>query len=220
MALAGPPTRVLVPGLGAQARAYLPGLPPPWEPLQPPPLHVTSGSLLALRDWLLEELARRPAPWVVGGHSLGAALAVAAAACRPDAIAALVLIAPAGLPLHKPVRRSLTDFARQILRGDHRLDDVRRSAADVARAPRAAARLVLAARRLDLTRQMDVLRSTGIPVTVIGCATDTLVPEALCQRIALALNGRYRRVPTNAGHIWPIGRPALLAAELERLGGD
>jgi pimeloyl-ACP methyl ester carboxylesterase len=200
--------RLFVPGLGARVRAYS-GLPPEWEPLQPP-----AGSLRTLHHWLHDEIRRRPVPVVVAGHSMGGALAVIAAAHFPGAIAGLVLIAPAGLPLQKPIRASLADLGRQLSRGTHDLRDVASSLRMLARAPRASLRLVRSLRRLDLSTEMRIVREAGIPVTVVGCRRDTLVPPVLARQIASLLGASYAELDAADGHVWPIARRDLLAAEL------
>lgn len=208
-------TRFLfLPGLGARARAYAAGLGPAWERLDLPPPAAGGGSFPALRRWLARELLRPPARVVVAGHSLGAALAVAVAAHLPDTVQALVLIAPAGLPVTKPVRHSLADLALQLRRGDHRPADVALASLEAMRAPRSAVRLVRSVRNLDLTREMETVRSRGIEVTVVGCPSDTLVPAERCRRMADLLGGTYREVETDAGHVWPLTRPRLLGSEL------
>jgi pimeloyl-ACP methyl ester carboxylesterase len=68
-------------------------------------------------DWLLAELAAAPSPRILGGHSMGAALAVGvAAALLPERVERLVLVGPAGLRLTKPIRRSAAQFASQAWR--------------------------------------------------------------------------------------------------------
>jgi pimeloyl-ACP methyl ester carboxylesterase len=189
-------------------------LPPDWEALQPPPGVDSGGSLDNLRGWLVGELERRPGRVLLAGHSMGAALAMLAAASTPERVSALVLIAPAGLPLAKPIRESVSDFVRQLGAGTHRLRDVVESATELAHAPRAGIRLARALRRLDLSPEMDTIRAAGVPTTVIGCTTDTLVTPEQCRRVARRLSGRYRELALGGGHVWMFGRWPLLAREL------
>lgn len=214
MRVLAPASRVFLPGFAARARAYARGLPRGWEAAQPPPPSVTGGSLAALRDWSVREVARRPGPSLVAGHSMGAALAVLAAVSAPESIAGLVLIAPAGLPLRKPVRASARDFARQLAAGTHAASDVLSSARELAASPRGALRLVRSLRRLDLAAQMDRIRVAGIPVTVVGCTTDTLVTTDQCRRVAALLGARYVELELPGGHVWMLDRPRALAALL------
>jgi pimeloyl-ACP methyl ester carboxylesterase len=199
-------TRLFLPGFGARARAYDDGLPPGWESLQPPPPSVTGGSLAILADWVSGELACRPRPAFLAGHSMGAALAILVAAGNPEAVSGLLLIAPAGLPLHKPIRTSARDLARQLVTGTHRAGDALLSAAELLAAPAASVRLVRALRGLDLRPQMSSVREAGTPVTVIGCTTDTLTTPAHCVDAAAMLGGSYRELRLDGGHVWMFGR--------------
>ena len=145
---------------------------------------------------------------------MGAALAVIAASAAPERVSGLLLIAPAGLPLSKPIRDSALDFARQVRAGRHEAGAVLESAADLLRAPRAALRLALALRNLDLSREMRTIARARVPATVIGCATDTLVTPAHCRRAAALLGARYRELALDGGHTWMFGRWHLLAGVL------
>src|SRR5215471_3931161 len=113
MALAAP--ALFVPGWGATVRLYRRGLPAGWEALQLPSSRASGGDLDAYRRALEREL-QRARPTVVAGHSLGAALAVLVAAARPELVARLILVAPAGLPYTKPVRGAARALAGQIVR--------------------------------------------------------------------------------------------------------
>src|SRR5262245_46474868 len=92
---------------------YTAALPAGWEAAQPPSPRISRGSLSTLRDWAVREIQRRPNGVVVAGHSMGAALAVLAAVTAPEHVEGLLLIAPAGLPLSKPLRRSAAECVRQ-----------------------------------------------------------------------------------------------------------
>ena len=199
---------LFVPGFGARAAIYAPGLPPPWRLLQPPPPFRSGGSLERLTGWLLDELP--PGDVVLAGHSMGAALALLAAARRP--VARLGLFAPAGLPLTKPVRASAADFVRQLADGTHRNRHTLRAAGELLRGPRASARLVRSLRRLDLTDAMRAVGAAGIPVT------DTLVPPGLARSIGRLTGGDYRELEEPGGHVWMLRRRRVFAHELERLG--
>src|SRR5262249_26464711 len=155
-----------------------------WSALDPPAYRRGRGSFAFRRDWLLGELAARGGGVTVAGHSMGAALAIAAAAHRPELVGSLVLISPAGLPLTKPVARSLRALAGQVARRSYPFGDLGRSAARIAGAPGSAWRLAGELRRLDLRREMARVRGAGIPITVVGCATDTLTTGAHCRTLA------------------------------------
>jgi len=180
---------------------------------------VSHGSLEHLRGWLLGEIDRRRGPVTLGGHSMGAALAILAAASAPERVEELVLIAPAGLPLGKPVRACAADFLRHAAAGRHDLRDVAESAAELAAAPRAAIRLARTLRRLDLSAEMTRIHAARIPTTVIACSTDTLVTKEHCLATAGLTGGRYRELDHDGGHVWMFGRWSLLRHELTGLAG-
>jgi pimeloyl-ACP methyl ester carboxylesterase len=145
---------------------------------------------------------------------MGAALAIAVALRVPDRVSGLVLIAPAVLPLRKPVRDSLRELIIQLARGTHAFSDVAASTRDLARAPRSATRLVRTLRRLDLSKQMARLKAHGTPAIVIGCTTDTLVTPAHCRHAARRLGAEYRELELEGGHVWMLDQPTALRALL------
>jgi pimeloyl-ACP methyl ester carboxylesterase len=209
-----PPERKLfLPGFGARADTYARGLPDGWDTLQPP-LASTRGSLRSLRDWLVADLRGQPGRVVLAGHSMGAALAMLAAVSAPERVAGLVLIAPAGLPLTKPVHQSLRDGLRQVREGRHQPRDVLASLADLARAPRSSVRLIRGLRRLDLSRTMRTIGAARIPAIVIGCASDTLVPPSHTRAMARLLGAEYRELTSEGGHVWMFGDWPRLRREL------
>ena len=208
------PSQLFLPGFGARARAYAEGLPLGWEAAQPPPPSVTRGSLTSLRAWAVAEIQRRPAGVLVAGHSMGAALAVLAAVKVPEHVGGLLLIAPAGLPLRKPIRHSVADFARQLAVRTFAIQDVVGGAKELVAAPRAAGRLVRTLRRLDLSSQMGRVRAVGIPTLVVGCTTDTLVTPEQCRASARLLGAEYRELAICGGHVWMFRQPSLLATLL------
>jgi pimeloyl-ACP methyl ester carboxylesterase len=208
--------RIFVPGFAARARAYEEGLPPGWSALQPPPPSRSDGRVGRLADWLMVEATRGPGPPLLAGHSMGAALAVLTAARAPERVSGLVLVAPAGLPLEKPLRANVTALARQLASGTYRAGDTAASAAELVTAPRSSARLIRSLRRLDLRAEMRAVRGHRIPTVVIGCATDTLTPPWYCRATAELLGAAYREVPLEGGHVWMFGRwPAFAEALAE-----
>jgi pimeloyl-ACP methyl ester carboxylesterase len=209
--MAEPVSRVFLPGFAARPGTYAAGLPAGWDALQPPSPNASRGSLRSLREWAVHEISERPGRKMVAGHSMGAALAVLAAVTVPDEVAGLLLIAPAGLPLRKPIRKSAADATRQLAAGVYPFAEAVAGARDLARSPRAATRLVRSLRRLDLSAQMRRVRAAGIPTTVVGCTTDTLVTPEHCRRAAGLLGGRYRELHEQGGHVWMLYRPQFLA---------
>src|SRR5262249_46337207 len=153
---------------------YARGLGPGWRPLEPPGFPATAGMFRAYERWAVMELARSEEPAWLAGHSMGGALAVVAAVEHPTRVARLTLISPAGLPLGKPIRASLAQFGKQLALRRYQVRDVVHDARQAVAAPRAALRLARAVRSLDLSPQMRKLRDLGVPVEVVGCASDTL----------------------------------------------
>jgi pimeloyl-ACP methyl ester carboxylesterase len=214
MALAAP--GLLVPGWGATAGLYSRGLPAGWEALSLPSFRATGGDLGAYRLAVERELeARHARPVAVAGHSLGAALAVLAAAASPELVTRLILVAPAGLPYTKPVRGAARALASQIVRGRYPAAELARAGLHVAAAPRAALRLAHDVHDLDLGADLARVRAHAIPSTVVGCAQDELATPSHCRRLASLLGADYREVDARDGHIWPITEPELLRRELE-----
>jgi pimeloyl-ACP methyl ester carboxylesterase len=204
--------RLFVPGLGAPPAIYARALEPRWRVLTPPTFAASNGSLRAHVAALVGEIDASPGPTTIAGHSMGAAIAVLATLERPDSVARLVLVSPAGLPLTKPVRRSLTDFARQLVTGSYPLAATAGAAGSALRAPRATMRLAAAVRSLDLTSELRRVASLGIPCAVLGCTTDTLTPVDHCRRIAELVGGRYRELRLPGGHVWMLTNGVVFAS--------
>ena len=208
-------SRLFLPGWGAPAALYAPSLPASWLALEPPSFAASGGSLAAYRRWLDVELRRRGRSRL-GGHSMGAALAILAAAQSPELVERLVLIAPAGIPLEKPIRKSVHDFLRQLSGGDYPRRVAVSGALAVARAPRAAVSLARHVRRLDLRRECGRIRAAGIPVTVVGCVSDTLVTIDRTRALAGLLGARYEELELGGGHMWMLTDRALFASVVAR----
>jgi pimeloyl-ACP methyl ester carboxylesterase len=204
---------LFLPGWGAPGSLYEPRLPTAWRVLEPPSFAASRGSLAAYRSWLAGELRRRGRS-PLGGHSMGAALAILAAAESPQLVERLVLVAPAGLPLQKPIAASLLDFVRQAARGIYPREGTTRAVAAVARAPRAALALAREIRALDLRRECAHVRAAGIPAVVVGCTTDTLVTGANARVLADALGAEYRELTLTGGHMWMLQAHELFASLL------
>jgi pimeloyl-ACP methyl ester carboxylesterase len=204
-------SRVFLPGWGAPAALYARGLPQSWDVLEPPSFAVSGGSLAPYRRWLELELRGRGRS-ALAGHSMGGALAIQAAAGMPELVERLVLIAPAGLPIDKPILRSVRDFFRQVASGDYPCGTAWSALAAVARAPRAAFALAQQVRALDLRRECARVRAAGIPTTVIGCVSDTLVTTDRTRTLAEALGARYDELDLDGGHMWMLADRSRLAA--------
>jgi pimeloyl-ACP methyl ester carboxylesterase len=203
-----------LPGWGAPAELYHPGLPPDWSAIEPPGFRG-GADLEANASWLRRQLEQE-GPATLGGHSMGGALAVLAAAASPELVRRLVLFSPAGLPLSKPMRRSARDFLGQFTSGLYPPTHVARATRELLRAPRSALALARRLRGLDLGAEMTRIREAGIPVVVVGCASDTLVTTAHCRSAALLLGASYREVEGPGGHMWMLGAWPRLRTELDR----
>jgi pimeloyl-ACP methyl ester carboxylesterase len=179
--------------------------------LELPTFAASGGSFASYRRWFELELRGRGRS-SLAGHSMGGALAILAAAQMPELVERLVLIAPAGLPLEKPLRRSLRDFLWQVGRGDYPRPAACAGLLGLARAPRAALVLARQVRALDLRRECARVRAARIPTTVIGCVTDTLVTTDRTRSLARALGAHYEELDLLGGHMWMLSdRPSLAA---------
>jgi pimeloyl-ACP methyl ester carboxylesterase len=207
------PPALFVPGWGAPASLYAPMLPSGWTAVEPPSFADSSGMLTAYRRWLGHELAGR-GRGVLGGHSMGGALALLAAADSPELVERLVLVAPAGLPLQKPIWMSLLSFIRQTAARKYPADATGRAVAAALRAPRSALRLALQVRALDLRRECARIRAHAIPALVVGCSSDTLVTGTHARGLAHALGAEYRELRLAGGHMWMLAERERFARVL------
>jgi len=199
------PERLFLPGWGASAHLYEAGLPKGWQALEPPNFATSGGSFEEFRRWLVDELDRRPGSVELAGHSMGGALAIAAAAQRPRQVKRLLLITPAGVPLGKPFRHSIRDFFVQVCLRRYPVRDAAHACREVLRAPVSAFRLARAVHGADLSAEMTAVREAGIPTTVVGCSSDTLVTPRVCRRASRLLGSTYVELPLAGGHMWMLG---------------
>jgi pimeloyl-ACP methyl ester carboxylesterase len=204
-------SRLFLPGWGTPASLYASALPASWSALDPPTFAASGGSLSAYRRWLELELRGRGRS-SLAGHSMGGALAILAAAEMPELVDRLVLIAPAGLPHDKPIRQSLHDFLGQLANGDYPGRTALTALLALLRAPRSALALAQHVRGLNLLRECARVRAAGIPTTVIGCVTDTLVTTDRTRELAVALGARYEELDLRGGHMWMLADRARFAA--------
>jgi pimeloyl-ACP methyl ester carboxylesterase len=206
--------KLFLPGFGASGSLYRPGLPRDWAAIDPPGFRTGNGSLAASCRWLIAEIDRRRGPVALAGHSMGAALAIAAAAARPERITRLLLIAPAGLPLGKPLARSVGAFVCQVARGRYPAAEATRAAGAALRTPRRAVALARAVHDADLTAEMGEVRAAAIDTLVVGACGDSLVTTDHCRRTADLLGARYREL-ARGGHMWMLESWPELAALLD-----
>jgi pimeloyl-ACP methyl ester carboxylesterase len=244
----GPPL-VLLHGMGGAAssfihilfalrdrwsRIYVPDLPghglSPLDPLDPPLDARGHGELFYA---FLQEVVGHPA--VLVGNSLGGALSMGVALEKPEAVAGLGLLSPAGAPLtaehvaelrERFAVRSRRDALAFIMRLTHRplpgaflvASDLR----EVLRGP--AVRNILA--QMDTQQQLDPasLRALKIPVTLVWGASERILPFDDLEFFRANLP-RHARIEVfeRCGHVPMMEQPARtlrvlsdLAAEVER----
>jgi len=206
-------SRVFVPGFGALPGFYRLALSADWIVHEPPSFR-RAASFHARVQALGEHLELLDGPVTLAGHSMGAALAVTVALQQPERIERLVLVGPAGLPLTKPMRASLSDFFGQVGERVYTSRELARVLLGALAAPRATLDLARAVRALDLRRQLEALNGRGIRTDVVGCVGDTLTPVDHCRRIARLAGAGYREVDVRGGHMWMLFEPAAFAAAL------
>jgi pimeloyl-ACP methyl ester carboxylesterase len=207
--------RLFLPGFAVRGSLYRPGLPLGWQSLDLPSLGETRGRFQAYRHWLVEELVGAGEPVILAGHSMGAALAITAAAERPDLVERLILFSPAGLPLSKPLTDSFRLLVRQAFEGLFPAREVTAVVAGAIRHPWATHRLAREGHDLDLGEEMGQIQAAGIPTLVVGCDSDTLTTPAICETIAANLGARLEQV-VGAGHLWMLGDWPAFSAFLTR----
>jgi pimeloyl-ACP methyl ester carboxylesterase len=205
-------SRVFVPGFGASASLY--HLPDEWTVHRPPSFRV-AASMEARLCALRRHLDHYDGPITLAGHSMGGALAIAAAGSDLARIERLVLVNPAGLPLTKPFAASLRDFSHQVVDRLYPRGELLTGLRNALAAPRATFALARAVRGLDLREQLEAVRGKGIPTEVIACSGDTLTPLEHCKQIAKLAGARYRELDLRGGHMWMLAEPAALASVLD-----
>lgn len=203
--------KLFVPGFGARASFYREALGPDWLLHEPPPFRSRAGFATHV-EALRRRIEACEQPVALAGHSLGAACAVAATAHAPELVSSLLLIAPAGLPLAKPMGDSLRAFGGQVRDGVYPSGDLGRAVRDVLRAPVSAFRLARAVHELDLQLELASVRDAAVPCDVVAVAGDTLTPLDHCRRIAELAGARFREIAARGGHMWMVVDPAAFAA--------
>jgi pimeloyl-ACP methyl ester carboxylesterase len=153
---------------------------------------------------------------------MGAALAVAVALLEPDRVERLLLVGPAGLPLTKPISKSLADCWKQMAAGAYASTEVVRAVGRALVAPRASYLLARAVRAVDLSAQLEALRDRGLRCDVVGCVGDTRAPVGHCRQIAqLAGRATTRSTPPEDTRGWSSNRARSPArSSTERRSSD
>jgi pimeloyl-ACP methyl ester carboxylesterase len=210
----GPPV-VLVHGLGGTWRWWRPVLPPLATRYACHLLDVPRfGATLrpdGLADWLAAWMeVARVAPARVVGHSLGGAAVARLAGLRPDAVEALALAAPVGVPTGRRVAGYALPLAAA-LRGRHPRF-LGRLAADALRTgPHALLRGALYAARADVREQARAIRA---PTLLVWGERDPLIPFALAEEWRRAVPAARLVVLPGAGHVPMVERPEAFARAL------
>ena len=65
-----------------------------------------------------------------------------------------------------------------------------------------------------MRRECARIRAAGIPVSVVGCSTDTLVTGDRTRLLAKLLGGTYDELDSAGGHMWMPSEHARFAAAL------
>jgi pimeloyl-ACP methyl ester carboxylesterase len=203
--------RIFIPGYGALPGFYRAALRDTWAVHEAPAFSTCAGFAEHVAS-LRARMKATDRPLILAGHSLGAAVAVAASLHAPDLVERLVLIGPAGLPLTKPILDSLRELRAQARAGAYPRGELRRAVLAAARAPASAWRLAQAVRALDLREELAAVRRAGIPCEVIACTGDTLTTVEHCRRVARLTGGVYRQLDARGGHMWPVVDPGAFAA--------
>jgi pimeloyl-ACP methyl ester carboxylesterase len=205
---------LFVPGWGAPAALYRPGLPDGWRALELPAFRESRGRLEPYLERLRAALALEERPVALAGHSMGGALAMLAALEQPQLVERLILLSPAGLMLEKRLQASALTFVGQLLRRCYPPSALWRMTLNTVSAPLAALRLARLVHDLDLTGELEKLRALGIPTTVVACSGDRLTTCTHCRQLASLLGAGYRELDARDGHIWPVTQPEILRREL------
>jgi pimeloyl-ACP methyl ester carboxylesterase len=156
---------------------------------------------------------------VIVGHSMGGAVALGVAAADPARASALVLVDALAL---SPGRREL---ARLGLRGRHvrtfaTLATARDFVTWAARSPRDVVATALWGWSCHLADAAAAVRAAGVPRSVLWAADDSLLPLAIGERLADALDAPLRvasgRSPEErVEHDWVYRHPTFFTRQLD-----
>ncbi|GAC1300751.1 MAG: alpha/beta hydrolase [Vulcanimicrobiaceae bacterium] len=171
-------------------------------------------------------------PVVAIGHSMGAGIAQRFAVDRPDAVEALVLIAPvppspiplspAALQMFRDVPGDATNTAAWLGKLTHRepaaeVVALMRRAAGAVRTP-AALESLSSWTALDFAADVATIET---PTLVLAPAFDRpMTPQLARQRVADLIAGSRFEIVAEAGHYAPLERPEAIADAIERFVRD
>jgi pimeloyl-ACP methyl ester carboxylesterase len=189
-----------------------------WEPtvaaLEPRhEVHVVQLPRLRIREaarWLAERLQDDDLRGAaVVGHSSGGTIALLAATQAPEAVARLVLLAPAGIFPSRSRLAFVVPLAIQVLRAPKRLPLMIRDSLRVG-----PLRLWLVATDLLTVDVAPALPEVRAPALVLWGADDPLLSPALGRVFAEQIPGARLVVLPECGHIPMLERPAELHRQL------
>ena len=196
---------------------------------------VGDGSLALLADAVLGVLDAIEAPRAhLDGHSLGAAVVLAAAARSPERVASLTLFAPSGFGelvnagyvrdfAAAQTRRELKPVVGQLFADEQlvtrqMVDDLlaykRLDGVDAALATLTGTLLDGDHQRIDSAATLRALGGT-VPVAVVWGSADRIFPPEQASSVAAAEPGAGVRVIDGAGHMPHMERPAEAQAAVE-----
>ena len=216
----GPPL-ILVHGLAGSWRWWEPALP---DLARRHECHMVDiprfGAALrpdGTADWVARwlEAAGLP-PGCLVGHSLGGAAATSLAATRPEAVEALVLVSPVGVP----AGRGPAGYALPLLTAlaTSRPRFASRLGTDVLRAgPASLLRGALYAVRADVRERA---REVRVPTLLVWGERDPLVPAALAGVWQRAIPQTCLVLLPRTGHVPMFERPRAFTAALEEFLDD
>ena len=197
-------------GWSVAAHVYEPGLPAGWSSPEQPGFRETGGRFAAYVEWAAGLVRARGVPTHLAGHSLGGAVAIAVAAREPGLVPRVTCFAPAGLPAQHGLRHAARDVVANGLGLRLGASTASRSAIRALDHPRAALRLAREVERLDLTRELDLLRLAGVELLVVAAAGDRVATPDLCRRLAALGGGRCVVDDGARDHLWVLTSPERL----------
>ncbi|MDQ3146703.1 MAG: alpha/beta fold hydrolase [Actinomycetota bacterium] len=162
--------------------------------------------------------AEEVATATVVGHSYGGAVALSVAAAAPARVSELVLVDAMGLSPGR-ARMARLGLKPSHLRNYTRLAPARDFVSWVAKHPRDAASTAWWAWGCDLVEAADAVRTAAVPRAVLWAEGDSLLPPALGQDLADALDAPFRSVTAGSpeerlDHDWAYRHPRRFADEL------
>lgn len=221
------PPVVLLPGYGMGGRYLLPlaGRLADRVHVYVPDLPGHGFSDHDVRPLSVHELAHALILWmeinqlagaVLGGHSMGAQIAVEAALQRPDLVSGLVLIAPASDPAARTAARQLGRAAMSA--AFERSSYIGWTIADFARA--GARVLADELRETNSYRLESRLGRLAIPVRVLRGSRDRVIPQSWAESVARLARAPNPVVVPGWGHALPYDDPDAVAAVILPLASE